>query len=90
MLGPDEPWPETVERDHVVRMTMGGMIERATDDEPAFGRVDEAQLALDAEPESEVLGTAARTARVVASERAKPDTTLAGTMRLVSAPEIRF
>ena len=56
--------------------------------------VDETRLALEAERESEILGTSARTARLVAARRAVDDAvsnaTLPGKIRLVHEHGARF
>jgi hypothetical protein len=69
--------------------TMGAVVERGVDtdeeDLPPPIQIDEVGIADEAEPESELLGTAARTARAVATRRATLDPVIAGSVLLVRA-----
>ena len=89
-LAEDTPWPgEGVDVDTVLKLEAGvGMFMRPAEamgglgfEPPTEPPIDEGAIAADFEPESEVLGTATRTARVLERRRV-PDAVLTGNVKL--------
>ncbi|MFO0743398.1 MAG: hypothetical protein U0270_46450 [Labilithrix sp.] len=90
-LAADEPWPETVATENVRVLHLGGMVlhDHSDSDEDLPVRIDEVAIAEQLEPESEVLGTSARTVRAIEERGPKPDRIIEGHISLVTGDSPR-